>query len=292
MQAYNSRMGGLDLLFLLIFLMSLQPVIQRKMLQNARYSKIREIERKRGSRVITLIHRQETVGFFGLPISRFIDIDDSEAILRAIHMTDDDVPIDLIIHTPGGLVLAAGQIARAIKRHRAKTTVIVPHYAMSGGTLIALAADEIIMNPDAVLGPVDPQLGMGGSVVPAASVVKVLAQKPVDKVDDQTLILADVSRKALRQMENFVFSLLKDKMPEEKARSVARDLTTGKWTHDYPLTVDDLRAMGINVSTDVPKEVYELMELYRAEVGSLRRPSVEFIPTYHGVRNHNHNGEA
>ena len=280
-------MGGLDLLFLLIFLMSLQPVIQRKMLQNARYSKIREIEKKRGSRVITLIHRQETVGFFGLPISRFIDIDDSEAILRAIHMTDDDVPIDLIIHTPGGLVLAAGQIARALKRHKAKTTVIVPHYAMSGGTLIALAADEIIMNSDAVLGPVDPQLGMGGSVVPAASVVKVLKQKPVEKVDDQTLILADVSRKAIKQMEDFVFSLLKDKMPEEKAQKVAVDLTNGKWTHDYPLTVEDMRAMGINVSTDVPKEVYELMELYRAEIGSMRRPSVEFIPTYHGAHNHN-----
>ncbi len=280
-------MGGLDLLFLLIFLMSLQPVIQRKMLQNARYSKIREIEKKRGSRVITLIHRQETVGFFGVPISRFIDIEDSEAIIRAIHMTDDNVPIDLIIHTPGGLVLAAGQIARAIKRHKAKTTVIVPHYAMSGGTLIALAADEIIMNPDAVLGPVDPQLGMGGSVVPAASVVKVLEEKPVDKIDDQTLILADVSRKALAQMEEFVFSLLKDKLPEDRAREVARDLTSGKWTHDYPLTVETVRSMGLNVNTDVPREVYELMELYRAEVGSFRRPSVEYIPTYHGLQNHN-----
>ncbi len=267
--------------------MSLQPVIQRKMLQNARYSKIREIEKKRGSRVITLIHRQETVGFFGVPISRFIDIEDSEAIIRAIHMTDDNVPIDLIIHTPGGLVLAAGQIARAIKRHKAKTTVIVPHYAMSGGTLIALAADEIIMNPDAVLGPVDPQLGMGGSVVPAASVVKVLEEKPVDKIDDQTLILADVSRKALAQMEEFVFSLLEDKLPEDRAREVARDLTSGKWTHDYPLTVETVRSMGLNVNTDVPREVYELMELYRAEVGSFRRPSVEYIPTYHGLQNHN-----
>ncbi|NPB02897.1 MAG: hypothetical protein GXO39_00580 [Thermotogae bacterium] len=277
-------MGGLDLLFLLIFLMSLQPVIQRKMLQNARLNKIREIERKRGSRVITLIHRQETVGFFGLPISRFIDIEDSEAILRAIHMTDDNVPIDLIIHTPGGLVLAAGQIARALKRHKAKTTVIVPHYAMSGGTLIALAADEILMNPDAVLGPVDPQLGFANSVVPAASVLKVVESKPPDKVEDRTLILADVSRKAIKQMESFVLSLLKDKMEEERARKVAKDLTSGKWTHDYPLTVEDLTSMGIKVSLDVPKEVYELMELYRAEQGALRRPSVEFVPTYHGLQ--------
>ncbi len=273
-------MMGVDILFLLIFLASLQPVIQRKILQNARISKIRDMERKRGSRVITLIHRQETIGFFGVPLSRYIDIEDSEAIIRAIHMTDDNVPIDLILHTPGGLVLAAGQIARAIKRHKAKTTVIVPHYAMSGGTLIALAADEIIMHPDAVLGPVDPQLGFGGSVVPAASVIKVLENKPLDKIDDQTLILADVSKKAIRQMEDFVYELLKDKMDSERARNIAKELTNGKWTHDYPLTVETLLSLGIRVNTDVPKEVYELMDLYKAEIGGLRRPSVEYIPTY------------
>ena len=99
------------------------------------------------------------MSLLGFPIVRYIDINDSEQVLRAIHMTDPDVPIDLILHTPGGLVLAALQIARAIDRHKAKVTVFVPHYAMSGGTLIALAADEIVMCEHAVLGPVDPQLG-------------------------------------------------------------------------------------------------------------------------------------
>ena len=49
-------------------------------------------------------------------------------------------------------------------------TAFVPHYAMSGGTLIALAADEIVMYEDAVLGPVDPQLGQ----YPAASILTVV----------------------------------------------------------------------------------------------------------------------
>jgi len=74
-------------------------------------------------------------------------------------MTDDDVPIDLLLHTPGGLVLASEQIAVAIRRHKAPVTVFIPHYAMSGGTLIALGADEIVMDPNAVIGPVDPQIG-------------------------------------------------------------------------------------------------------------------------------------
>jgi len=95
------------------------------------------------------------VSVLGVPVSNFIDIQDSEEILRAIRATPNDQPIDLILHTPGGLVLAAEQIARALVEHKGKITVFVPHYAMSGGTLIALAADEIIMDANAVLGQVD-----------------------------------------------------------------------------------------------------------------------------------------
>ena len=75
-------------------------------------------------------------------------------------------------------------------------TVFVPHYAMSGGTLISLAADEIIMSDHAVLGPVDPQLGQ----YPAASLLKVIKSKPIAEVDDETLILADQSEKAIVQL--------------------------------------------------------------------------------------------
>jgi len=98
-----------------------------------RTHKIAQIEKMRGSRVILLVHRQETMSLLGFPIMRYIDINDSEEVLRAIHMTDEDVPLDIILHTPGGLVLAALQIARAVQSHKGKVTVFVPHYAMSGG---------------------------------------------------------------------------------------------------------------------------------------------------------------
>lgn len=115
--------------------------------------------RKRGARVIVMIHRQEALALLGIPLFRYINIGDAEELLRAVRMTPPDRPIDLILHTPDGLVLASEQIARALCNHPAKVTVFVPHYAMSGGTLIALAADEIVMDPHAVLGPGDPQLG-------------------------------------------------------------------------------------------------------------------------------------
>lgn len=76
-------------------------------------------------------------------------------------------------------MLATEQIARALIRHPAKVTVFVPHYAMSGGTMLALAADEIIVDANAVLGSVDPQLGN----FPAASILKVVEQKTLIELE-------------------------------------------------------------------------------------------------------------
>src|SRR6058998_4003027 len=155
-------------------------------------------EKERKSRVIAMIHRQESASILGVPVTGSISIDDSEAVLRAIRLTPAEQPIDVILHTPGGLVLAAEQIAKALVERKGKVTVFVPHYAMSGGTLIALAADEIVMDANAVLGPVDPQLGTAQSSFAAASVMKALSQ-PNPNREDTTLILGDLAEKALRQ---------------------------------------------------------------------------------------------
>lgn len=260
-------------LFWLFFIISsLQPIIRQKMLEMERLRLLEQLERQRNSRVIVLIHRQETLSLLGFPLMRYISIEDSEAVLRAIQMTDSNVPIDLVLHTPGGLVLAAEQIAQALQKHHAKVTVFVPHYAMSGGTLIALAADEIVMDENAVLGPVDPQLGQH----PAASILKVLERKPIAEVDDTTLIMADIAEKALRQVKATVQRLLSDKMDAVQAERVATLLSSGTWTHDYPITVREARELGLPVSTAMPKEIYRLMALYPQTVQ--RRPSVEYVP--------------
>jgi ClpP class serine protease len=266
-----------DLIWIFFLLSSIQPVVHRWWLDSMRTRAFRSLEKRRSSRVIGMIHRQETMAFLGFPVARYIDIEDSEAVLRAIQLTDDDVPIDMILHTPGGLVLAASQIADALRAHPARVTVYVPHYAMSGGTLLALAADEIVMAPHAVLGPVDPQLGQR----PAASLIKVVEQKPIAEIDDQTLIEADQARKALNQVEKFVRGLL-DEHLGEKAASVAHTLACGTWTHDYPITVAEARELGLTVSTDMPEEVYALMQLYPQT--AQRRPSVEYIPVPYRAR--------
>jgi ClpP class serine protease len=264
---------------LLVFLLAMQ-FVGRGAVEAERDAALKSFQEARGSRVIALIHRQDRVTFLGIPLASYISIEDSEAVLRAIRLTPDDQAIDLILHTPGGLVLASEQIARALVEHRGKVTVFVPHYAMSGGTMIALAADVIVMDPNAVLGPVDPQIGGA----PAASIIKVVEQKPIERISDETLILADMSRKALAQVQAFVTELLSDsgQMPKEKAVETAKTLTDGRWTHDFPITAKAARELGLKVDTNMPKEVYALMDLYPQ--APAKRPSVLYIEPPQGMR--------
>jgi ClpP class serine protease len=266
-------MTPLDILWLFFMLSSLQPVLQQRFLAYQRASALRALEKRDRSRAITLIHRREGFAFLGIPFGGFIDIDDSEAVIRAIEMTGKDVPISMILHTPGGLVLAAEQIAAALAGHPAPVTVYVPHYAMSGGTLISLSADRIVMSPSAVLGPVDPQIGD----MPVASILAAVEQKDKNEVDDKTLILADVGRKAQHQVEAFIEKLLVKRLPEDHARDLAHALSEGRWTHDFPIDADMAQTLGLPVSTDLPDEVRLLMALYPQPKG--RRPSVEYIPS-------------
>lgn len=251
-----------------IFVLSMGiPALVQGQLEMARRGLISRLESKRKSRVIVLVHRTESVRWLGLPLARYINIEDSERILRAIHLTPPDMPIDLILHTPGGLVLAAQQIACALTRHRAKVTTFIPHYAMSGGTLLALASDEIVMDENAVLGPVDPQIGTAEGPRPAVSIIKLVETKSAARVSDKTLILCDVAEKSLEQMGKLLQSILSDHYPAPKVDKaniprIAASLLSGRWTHDHPISVEDIRELGLPVSTDMPAEIFQLMELY------------------------------
>jgi ClpP class serine protease len=266
-------MSVLDLFWIFFMFSALQPVLRQRMLDAMRTRKIAQLERTRNSRVILLVHRQETMRLLGFPVMRYIDVNDSEEVLRAIRLTDEEVPLDIVLHTPGGLVLAAAQIARAARDRRSKVTVFVPHYAMSGGTLIALAADEIVMSPHAALGPVDPQLDKFA----ATSLVKVVEQKPIERIDDETLLLADAGRKAIKQVKQIAQHLLERRLPTDQASKLAEKLSAGTWTHDYPIAPDEARELGLAVSTDIPGQVLELMTLYPQPVHA-QSGGVEYLP--------------
>lgn len=259
------------LFWLLILAVALQPLFMSRWFTLQRMQAIRRIEQKRRTRVITMIHRQERQNLFGFALARHIDLEDAQTVIAAIKDTPRDMPIDLVLHTPGGLVLAAMQIARAVEAHPAKVTVFVPVYAMSGGTLITLAADEIVLGEFSVLGPIDPQI----AGLPAASIVKARDMKPVASVFDLTLVLADVSEKALAQVKRGAVELLTPDMDRTKAEALADKLAGGHWTHDYALTAEEARELGLPVTVGMPLEFMELMKLYPQP---LQRSGIDFLP--------------
>ena len=261
-----------NLIWLFFIFIALQPILAARWLRMARASKFASIQRSRNTRIIAVIHRQEAMRILGFPLARYIDMDDAEKVLFAIRTTPSDKPIDLILHTPGGLVIAAVQIARALKAHVGRVTVFVPHFAMSGGTLLALAADEIVMSPHAVLGPIDPQI----NGLPAASIIKVAAEKPLSEIDDQTLILADLGQKAIDQLKRQACELMRAPMSHEAALALAEKLTRGTWTHDYPISADEAKELGLNVNTNMPDEILELLALFPQPLRTTQ--SVEFGP--------------
>ncbi|MCK5496571.1 MAG: ATP-dependent Clp protease proteolytic subunit [Hyphomicrobiaceae bacterium] len=260
-----------SILFILIAIMVLQPLIMGRWYALRRAQAIRAIEKEHGTRVITMIHRQEKRSLFGFSVSRHIDLEDAQTVIAAIKETPDDIPIDLVIHTPGGLVLAAMQIARAVEAHPAKVMVYVPVYAMSGGTLIALAADEIVLGEFSVLGPIDPQI-LG---LPAASIVKARDSKPIAEVFDLTLVLADVGEKAVAQVKQGAIELLTPRLEQAVAETIAAKLAGGHWTHDYALTASEASALGLPVKVGMPLPIMAFMKLYPQPI---QRSSVEYLP--------------
>ena len=259
-----------SLFWIFIVIMVLQPLLTARWHVMRRAQAIRAVEKLHGTRVITMIHRQEKRSLFGFAVSRHIDLEDAQTIIAAIKDTPEDMPIDFVIHTPGGLVLAAMQIARALEAQR-KVTVYVPVYAMSGGTLLALAANEIVLGEFSVLGPIDPQI----AGLPAASIVKARDSKPVEGVFDLTLVLADVAEKALVQVKQGAVELLTPRMERSAAEALATKLAGGHWTHDYALTASEARALGLPVKIGMPPEIMRLMTLYPQPI---QQSGVEYLP--------------
>lgn len=226
----------------------------KEQIQARRSQLIRELEEERGTRVITLIHRKE-------PWSTGDDepeivLEESETILQAVRETPSDKSIDFIVHTEGGLAFAADMMAMALKHHPGKVTVMVPFYAMSSGTYLALAADEIMMEKYSILAPVEPQI----DEMPANAIMAILKRKPVETIADRTILLAEKARMETENAGEFVKWLLSDKMTEEQSAQVANFLVGGFMATTTPITLDVARAIGLNVTEGVPEKVHQLFE--------------------------------
>jgi hypothetical protein len=104
----------------------------------------------------------------------------------------------------------------------------------------------------------------------------VLDRKELKDIDDQTLIAADVARKAINQVYALVLDLLATRLPRQEAKALVEKLTTGTWTHDYPITAHEAKALGLPVRTDMPPEIYQFLAFFPQPTRTL--PAVEYVP--------------
>ena len=172
--------------------------------------------------------------------------------------------VTLLLHTLGGYFQPVVQIARAVRRH-GQVRAVVPYYALSGGTLVALAAQSLELWPHAALGPVDPQLGPFS----AAALRAVIDSKPVEHVDDYTLALAHEARKSLQQTTVLLRELIGD-----NPRALQR-LVAGEVPHSYPVTVEEAQALGLAVEVAAPGDNIRALIQALAPKGRLTWPLVQ-----------------
>ncbi len=229
---------------------------------------IHELEEERGTRILQLIHRKEP--WSASDEEPAIVLEDSEGILQQVRETPRDKPIDFIVHTEGGLTFAADLIAMALRYHPAKVTVMVPFYAMSDGTYLVLAADEIMMERCSILAPLEPLI----DDMQANIVMGITKRKPIETISDRTILLAEAARMETENAKEFVKWLLMDKMGEDQATQVASFLTGGFMASSTPITLDVARAIGLNVVEGVPEKVMQLFETI--EFGGGKMPGKQY----------------
>ena len=118
-------------MYIILAVLVLTPALQMGVLELRRQTARRRLSRAHGSHVITLVHRLETVAIAGLPVIRFVLLEQELELVGSIDSLPPDVPIDLILHVPAGVVTGGAAIAAALDRRTAPVTVIVPYLALS-----------------------------------------------------------------------------------------------------------------------------------------------------------------
>jgi hypothetical protein len=89
--------------------------------------------------------------------------------------------------------------------------------------------------------------------------------------------MADQEEKAIAQLRESVRELLQGTPPNGKVDELARLLSEGPWTHDYPITYERAKSLGLPVSSNMPDDILKLMSLFPQPTRT--QPTVEYLPT-------------
>ncbi|MFC0634898.1 SDH family Clp fold serine proteinase [Brevundimonas balnearis] len=216
---------------------------------------------------------------------------DMNGLMAVVHGVNRERGLDLIVHTPGGGIEATrGFVEYLYKMFGRDIRVIVPHMAMSSGTMIACAAREIIMGKHSCLGPTDPQVRGHPAMGVLAEVdraIEEIKQEPLKqlvwsavfaKYPPAFILDCERSVEGTRQM---VSSWLRNNMfkgdtdPGARAQQVVGQLMNYKETteHAHHFLIDKCREIGLAVSAieDDQNLQEDLLSVHHSYIASFAR---------------------
>ncbi len=186
-----------------------------------------------------------------------------ETAINLIQAKTDTRKLLLLVNSPGGLVQSSYKIARALRKTFKEIIVFVPHIAASGGTLLALTGNKIVMGMMSQLSPLDPQAKVEDGAVSANSVVD--AHEFVTRLfDDVSVEDAPYSYKALADkcdgidirdalaslslMEEYILEIIEDcGYNKEECKKISHSIVRGFKTHDEVINIDKAKNLGLKV---------------------------------------------
>ena len=187
---------------------------------------------------------REVVVYFSQPWEGIghTDADDISEVIEGLQTRD----IDLIIQTPGGMVDAVEKVVTVLKYRLDSYRVIVPSWAKSGGTVIAMSSQQILLGVNSELGPIDPQMFMPGlGAVPCEFVAR---------DTDQSQIIRDLASSAVDRMKQLARKILQDGMLKERdadeVSRVIQELSSSQTYNSHGAVIDFSEAEKLGLSVE------------------------------------------
>ena len=210
-------------------------------------------------------------GGAGVPLDMLsITPNDVHGFMEAVHgLTGSD--LDLIIHSPGGSGEAAEAIVLYLRSKFNHIRVFVPHMAMSAATMLACAANQIVMGKHSFIGPIDPQLqlqtALGPRFVAAQAIIQQFEMAKTGSADPATMrawlpmlsqygpdLLATCTN-ASELSKSLVTEWLTEYMFKSDPSGASKAAGIGIWladhahfkTHGRPISRKEARQRGLNI---------------------------------------------
>lgn len=218
--------------------------------------------------------------------------EDINGFMSCVHGSDFDRGLTLVLHTPGGSPDAAETIVSYLRSKFSDIEVIVPTYAMSAGTMVALASDRIIMGRQSQLGPIDPQMQtMHGTVSAHAVLMQFAAAKEdVENHPGSATVWAPIlsalgpsliqeASNAMKHGVDLVTSWLQEWMFEDdddgsdNAEAVARYLSDAELHASHGRRVDAVEASSLGLAIEQLEDDQDLQD---AVLGAYHAMTIAF----------------